>query len=645
MTQTPPALRLRPAHSTACLLAGLAVAAWVAPAASGQTAVQLAAADQFGNTGDPLIPAFVDGDTGSTATLDRILSDTIAPNGNYVFTAAFAFNELVEVIPGVFQPVAQARTVLFGDIGGGPTLLFEDEDNLGGFPRQAISSPIINSAGDLAYTSFVNENIPSLVPTVTEAIWLNSTVVAAPGGAVPAAAGFSGGATFETGSVGKVALLDDGDLVFSGEGVSGGTAAVISGDPGDNGFVGDAVNQAILRYDKATGTVTSLLQTGDVITNDDGPNVIIGIAEINNPANSAEFDDFDVSPIGAFGISDDGQQVAYVYDLDPADDNTEDVLVYNGQVAEYVDGSDIVEGVTVAPDRLGGDGVSVISSFSLDSVNNKGFWASRVDLGSVAADDVIVVNGGVSVVQGTDVPISADLGGGTFSQGTFFNNVTMNNDGDLAYTTNDGIILNGEVVVLQGVTGIDGGGVLADLGIGFGLSDRDVNGDVTILLEAQAVNVSGLEELYSILITPQALVEGDFDYNRVVDDTDIDILGDYLGVDGFDLDGDADNDADDLTFLVETVLGTNFGNANLDTVVDLLDFDALAANFGAKDAGWAGGDFNGDQFTDLLDFDALASNFGAVNPAAVPEPASILLAAPALWLVGRRRRSGMACPR
>ncbi|MEM9295435.1 MAG: hypothetical protein AAGA57_06510 [Planctomycetota bacterium] len=621
-------------------LLGMVLSVVAVPAASAQTATELFAADEFGNTGDALVPAYQDFDTGATATLDKVLADTIAPNGSYVFTAAFAFNELVEVFPGVFQPVARVRTAIYGDTGSGPALLFEDEDNLGGFPRQAISSPLVNSAGDVAYTSFVNENIPSLVPTVTEAIWLNATVVAAPGGAAPAAAGFAGGATFETGSVGKVALLEDGDLVFSGEGVSGSTATVISGDPDDNGFVGDAVNQAILRYDKATGTVTSLLQTGDIITDDDGPNVTIGIAEINNPANSAEFDDFDVSPIGAFRISDDGQHTAYVYDLDPADDNVDNALVYGGAFAEFVDGSDIVEGVTVAPTRLGGDGVGVVSSFSLDSLNRDGFWTARVDLGSVAADDVIVVNGGVSVVENTDVPISAALGGGTFSQGGIFNNVVMNNDGDLAYFNNDAVILNGEVVVLQGVTPIDGGGVLADLSLGFALSDRDINGDVTILLEAQAVNVNGLEELYQITVTPRARVEGDFDYDRGVDDTDIDILADYVGVDGFDLDGDLDNDAADLTYLVETVLGTNFGNANLDAVVDLLDFDALAQGFGLSDTGWAGGDFNGDQVVNLLDFDLLAQNFGAVNPAAVPEPGTALLAAPGLLVALRRRRGG-----
>ncbi|MEM6749993.1 MAG: dockerin type I domain-containing protein [Planctomycetota bacterium] len=83
------------------------------------------------------------------------------------------------------------------------------------------------------------------------------------------------------------------------------------------------------------------------------------------------------------------------------------------------------------------------------------------------------------------------------------------------------------------------------------------------------------------------------------------------------------------------------GDANGDGVVDLLDFDVLAQNFGSNTGnGAADGDFNGDGTVDLLDFDILAQNFGATSPAAVPEPASLgLLGLGAAALVrGRRRR-------
>ena len=77
----------------------------------------------------------------------------------------------------------------------------------------------------------------------------------------------------------------------------------------------------------------------------------------------------------------------------------------------------------------------------------------------------------------------------------------------------------------------------------------------------------------------------------------------------------------------------NYGDANLDGHVDLLDFNVLATNFGAQGGGWAAGDFNEDGNIDLLDFNLLASHFGqdlqpapnmltlGFGGASVPEPA------------------------
>jgi hypothetical protein len=93
---------------------------------------------------------------------------------------------------------------------------------------------------------------------------------------------------------------------------------------------------------------------------------------------------------------------------------------------------------------------------------------------------------------------------------------------------------------------------------------------------------------------------------------------------------------------------TYAGDANLDGVVDTLDFNSLAANFGGTSKLWSQADFNYDGVVDTLDFNFLASNFGQSLPAPsepgialVPEPAGIIAAfgGALLMAAARRRRS------
>ncbi len=91
---------------------------------------------------------------------------------------------------------------------------------------------------------------------------------------------------------------------------------------------------------------------------------------------------------------------------------------------------------------------------------------------------------------------------------------------------------------------------------------------------------------------------------------------------------------------------TTKGDANFDGVVNALDFNAVATNFGvSSDSVWTQGDFNYDGVVDTSDFIALSQNFGTTVAAPtpvllgslVPEPTS-LAALALLGLVGRRRR-------
>jgi plastocyanin len=90
-----------------------------------------------------------------------------------------------------------------------------------------------------------------------------------------------------------------------------------------------------------------------------------------------------------------------------------------------------------------------------------------------------------------------------------------------------------------------------------------------------------------------------------------------------------------------------FGDANLDTIVNLQDFNVLAGHFGQTGQQWETGDFNEDGIVNLQDFNLLAANFGReIQPAGftldlgalVPEPSMTMIFLPAMLLAGRRAR-------
>jgi autotransporter-associated beta strand protein len=95
---------------------------------------------------------------------------------------------------------------------------------------------------------------------------------------------------------------------------------------------------------------------------------------------------------------------------------------------------------------------------------------------------------------------------------------------------------------------------------------------------------------------------------------------------------------------------TRYGDANLDGLVNLADFNRLAAGFGSGTR-WDQGDFDYNGIVNLADFNRLAANFGQsaagteVTPedwanlaSAIPEPSSLALAAVGAAAMLRRRR-------
>ncbi|MFI4861127.1 MAG: PEP-CTERM sorting domain-containing protein [Phycisphaerales bacterium JB063] len=91
---------------------------------------------------------------------------------------------------------------------------------------------------------------------------------------------------------------------------------------------------------------------------------------------------------------------------------------------------------------------------------------------------------------------------------------------------------------------------------------------------------------------------------------DIDALYDRLGsADWFDdLDSDGTTDQGDIDTLVRVILGSEYGDANLDGAVDEQDLAVLDANW-MQSTGWAGGDFTGDAQAEWLDLALIGTHW------------------------------------
>lgn len=152
------------------------------------------------------------------------------------------------------------------------------------------------------------------------------------------------------------------------------------------------------------------------------------------------------------------------------------------------------------------------------------------------------------------------------------------------------------------------------------------------------------------LFGPEVLL-GDVDLDLDRDAADIDDLYAHFGGDIettdpaiYDLNVDFDVNQADVDYLVRNLMGSEFGDSNLDGEINLDDFSSLKQSFGNA-GGWANGDFTGDEMIDLADFNLLKSNFGFQGnemAASVPEPGSLCLAISGLAAVAfavRHRRT------
>lgn len=119
------------------------------------------------------------------------------------------------------------------------------------------------------------------------------------------------------------------------------------------------------------------------------------------------------------------------------------------------------------------------------------------------------------------------------------------------------------------------------------------------------------EELWSVPL-PQS--RADVNGDGLISAQDVDRLYEAIRSNDtnelLDLNGDQLTNELDVSFLVEDILGTQFGDANLDGHVNFDDFASLSSHFGEAGS-WDSGDFNGDGEVNFIDFVHLSINFGS----------------------------------
>ncbi len=108
-------------------------------------------------------------------------------------------------------------------------------------------------------------------------------------------------------------------------------------------------------------------------------------------------------------------------------------------------------------------------------------------------------------------------------------------------------------------------------------------------------------------------VHGDFNGDKVADAADIDLLFDAVNGSSqnpdFVLSGTFPIPTEfEIDFYIRDLLGTEFGDANLDGAVDAIDFGIWSDHKFQSCTGWASADFNGDGKTDGSDFNVWNDN-------------------------------------
>jgi hypothetical protein len=77
----------------------------------------------------------------------------------------------------------------------------------------------------------------------------------------------------------------------------------------------------------------------------------------------------------------------------------------------------------------------------------------------------------------------------------------------------------------------------------------------------------------------------------------------------YDLNSDGLANEEDMDYLIEVILDTAYGDANLDGYVNFWDFVSVNNNYNSFVFSWGMGDFNGDGIVDQLDYAIMMENW------------------------------------
>ncbi|MEZ6234085.1 MAG: dockerin type I repeat-containing protein [Phycisphaerales bacterium] len=120
-----------------------------------------------------------------------------------------------------------------------------------------------------------------------------------------------------------------------------------------------------------------------------------------------------------------------------------------------------------------------------------------------------------------------------------------------------------------------------------------------------AVNAFDIDYVYAQFKTNPFVTDGSADWSDIHEAVSFDL--------SCDMDGDLDVDQDDVCRLVNVILGTTFGDVNLDGVVNATDTAIINANLNQA-GGWAQGDMDGNGVVNSTDLQIANGQIDPCNP-------------------------------